>query len=437
MQRLFTINEDVAIQSDGSPSDKEKKLQQFVEKHLYTLFAVNFVESEFDVNEYRIDTVGLSKDNCPVLIEYKRGSDKAHVSQILDYLDEFKKHKRSFRWAVGKNEKLKKLNIEPERINFKKIRLICLAWDFNRAAVNEAKRDTNKNLELVTYRFFGENNLLLEWKTGEPPSSPSKPQQATENIQDLCEELSLGIAQFGGDVRRDDKGEFRRFARRTFFACLRSVPLKKKVNVWIKLDIEKDKIISEFIRDVSNIGKQAGNFDWEISVSNQKQLEEALYWCRQAYQEQKSSSSRSSPKPSPSRAKKSASSRPKKRYDDSIEYARQSSSRELQKLFDDFEKEINGFGDATPKYTQVLLKFSKHGKVFACLRPAPKLEKVQIWVSLDPKYEKLRDGFTIDHTYAAGSRWAPKHCNLKITAERQELQEALNLCRKAYNQTRP
>lgn len=435
MQRLFTIHEDVAIQSDGSPSDKEKKLQQFVEKHLYTLFAVNFVESEFDVNEYRIDTVGLSKDNCPVLIEYKRGSDKAHVSQILDYLDEFKKHKRSFRWAVRENEKLKKLNIEPEKINFKKIRLICLAWDFNRAAVNEAKRDTNKNLELVTYRFFGENNLLLEWKTGEPPSSPSKPQQATENIQHLCEELSLGIAKFGGDVRRDDKEEFRRFARRTFFACLRSVPLKKKVNVWIKLDIEKDKIISEFIRDVSNIGKQAGNFDWEISVSNQKQLEEALYWCRKAYQEQKPSSSNIGKEPKRSRDKEPSSSKPEKST--SINYAFYRSSPDLQRLFDDFKEAIAGFDGAIHEYTQELLQFKKHGKVFACLRPYQGLGKVQIWTSLDPEDEELREGFTLDHTYASGKRWAPRHCNLRITAGRQELQEALNLCRKAYDQTRP
>ncbi len=52
----------------------EKELQSLVEKNLETIFNSRFVASEFSTGAThagRIDSLALSEDNNPVIIEYK------------------------------------------------------------------------------------------------------------------------------------------------------------------------------------------------------------------------------------------------------------------------------------------------------------------------------------------------------------------------------
>lgn len=165
MQKLFNITARKAIQPVGilSGVNNESELRDIAADNLSTLFdGVRLFEKEYRINDLRIDTVGIGEDYRPVLIEYKKGRDNNVVSQILAYYHEFMENETDFRWQVSQNPELG--GDIAKKLNFDSIRLICLAGDFNRYDLRSWK--SHKSVELVTYRYFDNNTLLLEWKEG-------------------------------------------------------------------------------------------------------------------------------------------------------------------------------------------------------------------------------------------------------------------------------
>ena len=71
---LFTVSRTTLQPVAQSKFTSEKLLQQLVEKNLDTVFKCRLVASEFSTGAQhagRIDTLGLSEDNNPVIVEYK------------------------------------------------------------------------------------------------------------------------------------------------------------------------------------------------------------------------------------------------------------------------------------------------------------------------------------------------------------------------------
>lgn len=72
---LFRINKNALEHVDQTNFKTEKVLQGLIEASLQPVFRCRFVASEFptgDLHGGRIDTLALSEDNNPVIIEYKK-----------------------------------------------------------------------------------------------------------------------------------------------------------------------------------------------------------------------------------------------------------------------------------------------------------------------------------------------------------------------------
>jgi RecB family endonuclease NucS len=83
----------------------EKDLQSLVENNLETIFNCRFVATEFSTGHEhagRIDSLALSEDNNPVIIEYKKVESSELVNQSLYYLAWLRDHKGDFQVAVSK-----------------------------------------------------------------------------------------------------------------------------------------------------------------------------------------------------------------------------------------------------------------------------------------------------------------------------------------------
>ena len=84
---LFQFNNNILKNVDEVSFKLEKDIQDVVEKNLEQLFSLDFVATEFPIENYRFDTVAFNKDSMSfVIIEYKRGKNESLVDQGYAYL---------------------------------------------------------------------------------------------------------------------------------------------------------------------------------------------------------------------------------------------------------------------------------------------------------------------------------------------------------------
>src|SRR5690606_21298468 len=158
--QLFQLNGGNATELTGSLAPLEKSLQILIDSQMSTFLGVQFLASEYKTGKThrgRIDSLGLDENGCPVIIEYKRHSNENVINQGLFYLDWLMDHQAEFRWLV-----MEKLGKEAaESIEWAGTRLLCIAADFTRYD-QYAVQQIPRNIELVRYKLFGEDLLLLE-----------------------------------------------------------------------------------------------------------------------------------------------------------------------------------------------------------------------------------------------------------------------------------
>lgn len=102
----------------------EKDLQRIIENNLEVIFNCRLIATEFstgNIHSGRIDTLGISEDNNPVIIEYKKVASSDLINQSLYYLHWIKDHKGDYQIAA--NRALGK----DIRIDWSDIRVICFS----------------------------------------------------------------------------------------------------------------------------------------------------------------------------------------------------------------------------------------------------------------------------------------------------------------------
>lgn len=102
---LFEISSQKLSLIEHTNFPLEKNLQTLIEKNLQTVFNCQFVASEFPTgiqHSGRIDTLALSEDNNPVIIEYKKVESSELINQSLYYLAWLMDHQGDFERAVQK-----------------------------------------------------------------------------------------------------------------------------------------------------------------------------------------------------------------------------------------------------------------------------------------------------------------------------------------------
>jgi hypothetical protein len=158
--RLFRVGETSVTELDGRFSKVERTLQTLIEAHLEALLGVRLIASEHPTGERhggRIDTLGLDGTQRPVIIEYKRDTDKGHFTQILDYLSWLRDHRADFQLLTQN-----RLGVEvADQISWSYPRLLCVAGDFTDRA-QRAVREMDGRIELIRYRHYGDDLLMLE-----------------------------------------------------------------------------------------------------------------------------------------------------------------------------------------------------------------------------------------------------------------------------------
>ncbi len=122
------------------------------------MFDCRLVKSEFPTgyqHSGRIDTLALSEDNNPVIIEYKKVESSELINQSLYYLAWMKDHQGDFERAV---QKVLGNTVE---VDWSEIRVICIAPNYKKYDLY-AVQMMGANIELWSYHLFQNRYIYLE-----------------------------------------------------------------------------------------------------------------------------------------------------------------------------------------------------------------------------------------------------------------------------------
>lgn len=272
----------------------EKQLQTLVEKNLEALFGCKFVATEFstgDVHGGRVDSLALSEDNNPVVIEYKKVKSANVVTQALYYLSWINDHKGDFESAV-------RSSIGDVEVSWNHIRVLCIAPGFDRYSLHAVKL-MGAGLELWEYKRYTNGMIqfdeIYKRSTDAPkkqlPIEHAEPTNVMSEVYTLEDHMAragesvLPLAQrlheeLLGISESIETVPHKIYVAYKYSKNVASVQvLRGSVKVWLPLPYEKT--MPEFMRDVTDIGHQ-GTGNLEAQIVQEHELDQLIPYLRQS-----------------------------------------------------------------------------------------------------------------------------------------------------------
>jgi predicted transport protein len=273
----------------------EKELQNLIEKNLGTVFNCRLVATEFSTGSQhagRIDTLALSEDNNPVIIEYKKVESSELITQSLYYLHWIQDHRGDFEIAV---QRALGSNFE---VDWSDIRVICIAPNYRKYDLH-AVQVMGANIELWKYRLFKNESIYFEEvfqtsglaqqdiadknpimvQAGKKAAETRRTGRYTfeehvsskpENIKLLASQIRDFILSLDPLIEESPKKLYIAYKTSQNLACMEIQ--QKRVSLFLKLTTSDVPNPPPNYKDVTNIG-HFGTGDAEFFVKNENDLE--------------------------------------------------------------------------------------------------------------------------------------------------------------------
>jgi len=288
---IFEIAKGVAKTIRPAEFKKEKDLQKLIETNLMTIFSCKFVATEFstgNLHSGRIDTLALSEDLNPVIIEYKKVASSELINQSLYYLHWIKDHRGDFQVAVNKSLG------KDIKVDWSDIRVICLAPKYKKYDLH-AVQVMGANIELWQYKIYengilnieevyrnnssvnsnsiksdGKNPIMVEAgkkaaitrKTGTYTIEEHLENYSTK-VTELFNLIREYITELDTSIEEVPKKHYIAYKTSKNFVCLQTY--KNKIHLYLKLNPKEINPIPKQGRDVSKIGHY-GTGDLELTI---------------------------------------------------------------------------------------------------------------------------------------------------------------------------
>ena len=279
----------------------EKEIHILCEDNLTEVFGLEFVRSEFTLNNFRIDTLAFDNQSRSfVIIEYKRDKNFSVIDQGYAYLSLMLNNKADF--ILEYNENCKN-NLKRDDVDWSQSRVTFVSPSFTnyqREAINfkdlpielwEVKRYANRTVNFIRLQTSGATESIKTIsKKSEAIKSVSKEikvytedehlTSSLEEIKELYKKFKAAILNIAdGITLKPTKWYIGFIAKRN----VTDIHIQKRaLKIWINLNKNELDDPKGLARDVSNIGHW-GNGDYELQVSNDDNLEYIISLIKQSY----------------------------------------------------------------------------------------------------------------------------------------------------------
>ena len=286
------------------PFRLEKEIQELTENNLKTILELEFVKSEFALNNFRIDTLAFDKEaNAFVIIEYKRDKNFSVIDQGYAYLSLMLNNKADF--ILEFNENLDK-TLKRTDVDWSQSRVLFVSpafTNYQREAINfkdlpielwEVKRFENTTVSYEQIQKAGAQESIKTIskadKTIDNVVKEIKVYSEQEHLKNVSEEIKELYEKFKSAIQNLDNLEIKPKKKYIAFVAGRNVidilPQKKALKMWINMSKGELDDTKGITRDVSSTGHW-GNGDFEIQVKDDENLEYILSLVKQSVKKNK------------------------------------------------------------------------------------------------------------------------------------------------------
>lgn len=298
---LFSIKGDKLKKIHRIDFRLEKDIQKITEKNIGTIFGLDFVKSEFQLNDLRMDTLAFDKETKSfVILEYKKSSNFSVIDQGYAYLALLLNNKADFilEYNESKDDSLGKKDVD-----WSQSRVIFVSPQFTKYQRQAIEfKDLPIELWEVT-KYKNETVLFNQLQAPKSSESISKVSQksdivkkvsdevkvyteedhlktTSDDVRELYDELKERIYNLGDTVEIKPYKIYIAFKSNTNFADIGIQ--KNQIKIWLNQRIGTLDDPKEITRDVSNVGHY-GNGDYEISVKPGDDLDYLMTLISQSY----------------------------------------------------------------------------------------------------------------------------------------------------------
>jgi predicted transport protein len=286
------------------PFKLEKEIQELTEHNLKLIFGLDFVKSEFALNNFRIDTLAFDyESNSFVIIEFKRDKNFSVIDQGYAYLSLMLNNKADF--ILEYNEKQGKL-LKRADVDWSQSRVMFISPEFTnyqREAINfkdlpielwEIKRFDNDTVSYDQIQKAGaQESIKTISKTDETFETVAKEivvYSEQEHLDNASDEIVELYQKLKGAILNFDNIEIKPKKKYIAFVLGKNIvdiyPQKKTLKLWINLSKGELDDTKNITRDVSSTGHW-GNGDYELQIDSDEDLEYILSLIKQSIKKNK------------------------------------------------------------------------------------------------------------------------------------------------------
>jgi len=255
----------------------ENRLHKLTEKNLKNLFDLEFVASEIQLNNLRIDTLSFDeKTKAFVIIEYKNKLDLNVIKQTQKYYDLVKNNPEYFANRLdNKND-----------IDFENTRVMIIGPEFSQNQINNSK----DNFEIWKVSLYDDCQVIYEnMKTDETKELIAEPYELKLTEEKILTDIPQEQCELYFNFKEKVMNEFDdikliylinavSFRMNNKIACL--FRFENPAKIHYHTDELKD--IENKTRDISNI-TTGGKANYELILKSEDEIDYALNLFRQVY----------------------------------------------------------------------------------------------------------------------------------------------------------
>ena len=308
MMPIFTIKDASLERVSEVPFNLEIDIQTIIEKNMKTIFGLEFISTEFILNDLRIDSLAFDEESKSfVIIEYKRDRNFSVVDQGFAYLATLQKHKADF--ILLYNEKTSK-SLRKENVDWTQSKVMFISPAYT-TYQRKAIEFNDFPVELWEIKKYSNNTVLFnQIQPVEKGDSIRKIAQSSEIIRSVSKEIITYSEDYHLEGCEDRIKDVYKELKELIFSLSPTITMKvrkmyiafanngrnfiylgtKRSALELHLSLKKGELTDpkKVATDISNKGHFQGVTQYMLKIDNNSDLGYAISLITQAFDKTKS-----------------------------------------------------------------------------------------------------------------------------------------------------